>query len=143
MSNIAVIDSYKLDLERHLIDNSLPSSYQFVTSIYITYLLRLIFFTTRDCISISCNLYPNKIFVGYKFNKDFMLVWGLFIMYRHRLRYRCTQPSKSQEYKQVYSDWCHEFEKYKSAMKAWESRQMVSIFLPKHTSDHLYISGVS
>ncbi|CAH1635193.1 unnamed protein product [Spodoptera littoralis] len=38
--------------------------------------------------------------------------------------HRCTQPSKSQEYKQVYSDWCHEFEKYKSAMKAWESRQM-------------------
>ncbi|XP_013134641.1 PREDICTED: semaphorin-2A-like, partial [Papilio polytes] len=37
---------------------------------------------------------------------------------------RCSQPSRSQEYKQVYSDWCHEFEKYKSAMKAWESRQM-------------------
>ncbi|GBP94719.1 Semaphorin-2A [Eumeta japonica] len=44
--------------------------------------------------------------------------------------HRCTQPSKSQEYKQVYSDWCHEFEKYKSAMKAWESRQMVSSQLP-------------
>ncbi|KAI8440221.1 hypothetical protein MSG28_001601 [Choristoneura fumiferana] len=38
--------------------------------------------------------------------------------------HKCTQPSKSQEYKQVYSDWCHEFEKYKSAMKAWETRQM-------------------
>ncbi|CAG9091882.1 unnamed protein product [Plutella xylostella] len=38
--------------------------------------------------------------------------------------HRCTQPSKSHEYKQVYSDWCHEFEKYKSAMKAWEVRQM-------------------
>ncbi|VVC90235.1 unnamed protein product [Leptidea sinapis] len=38
--------------------------------------------------------------------------------------HRCTQPNKSQEYRQVYSDWCHEFEKYKSAMKAWESRQM-------------------
>ncbi|KAL4708790.1 hypothetical protein ACJJTC_011754 [Scirpophaga incertulas] len=38
--------------------------------------------------------------------------------------HRCTQPSKTQEYKQVYSDWCHEFEKYKSAMKAWENKQL-------------------
>ncbi|XP_041972853.1 semaphorin-2A-like isoform X2 [Aricia agestis] len=38
--------------------------------------------------------------------------------------HRCTQPSKSQDYRQIYSDWCHEFEKYKNAMKAWETRQM-------------------
>lgn len=38
--------------------------------------------------------------------------------------HRCTQPSKSQEYKQVYSDWCHEFERYKTAMKAWETKQL-------------------
>lgn len=27
---------------------------------------------------------------------------------------------------QVYSDWCHEFEKYKLAMKTWERKQAVS-----------------
>ncbi|XP_077297385.1 semaphorin-2A-like [Arctopsyche grandis] len=38
--------------------------------------------------------------------------------------HRCTHPNKTHEYKKIYSDWCHEFEKYKSAMKAWEKKQM-------------------
>ncbi|XP_044740244.1 semaphorin-2A isoform X2 [Chrysoperla carnea] len=37
--------------------------------------------------------------------------------------HRCTPPSKSNEYQKIYSDWCHEFEKYKSAMKSWEKKQ--------------------
>ena len=41
---------------------------------------------------------------------------------------RCAAPSKSNDYQKVYSDWCHEFEKYKSAMKTWERRQLVSWF---------------
>ena len=39
---------------------------------------------------------------------------------------RCAAPSKSHDYQKVYSDWCHEFEKYKMAMKTWERRQVVS-----------------
>ena len=38
---------------------------------------------------------------------------------------RCTAPSKSVDYQRVYSNWCHEFEKYKSAMKLWEKKQAV------------------
>jgi len=37
---------------------------------------------------------------------------------------RCAAPSKSHDYQKVYSDWCHEFEKYKMAMKTWERRQL-------------------
>ena len=40
---------------------------------------------------------------------------------------RCAAPSKSHDYQKVYSDWCHEFEKYKMAMKTWERRQLVSV----------------
>ncbi|XP_063698787.1 semaphorin-2A isoform X2 [Culicoides brevitarsis] len=37
--------------------------------------------------------------------------------------HRCTPPNKSNDYQKIYSDWCHEFEKYKSAMKTWEKKQ--------------------
>ncbi|XP_031333209.1 semaphorin-2A [Photinus pyralis] len=37
--------------------------------------------------------------------------------------HRCSAPSKSNDYQKVYSDWCHEFEKYKSAMRTWERKQ--------------------
>lgn len=37
--------------------------------------------------------------------------------------HRCTPPEKSNEYQKIYSNWCHEFEKYKSAMKTWERKQ--------------------
>lgn len=39
---------------------------------------------------------------------------------------RCTAPNKGNDYQKIYSDWCHEFEKYKSAMKMWEKKQAVS-----------------
>lgn len=42
---------------------------------------------------------------------------------------RCAAPSKSHDYQKVYSDWCHEFEKYKMAMKSWERRQLVYTFI--------------
>ncbi|KAL1488366.1 hypothetical protein ABEB36_014843 [Hypothenemus hampei] len=38
--------------------------------------------------------------------------------------HRCSPPAKGNDYQKIYSDWCHEFEKYKSAMKTWEKRQM-------------------
>ena len=41
--------------------------------------------------------------------------------------HRCSAPAKSNDYQKIYSDWCHEFEKYKSAMKSWERKQAVSI----------------
>ncbi|XP_058066278.1 semaphorin-2A-like [Anopheles bellator] len=37
--------------------------------------------------------------------------------------HRCTPPNKTNDYQKIYSDWCHEFEKYKSAMKTWEKKQ--------------------
>lgn len=43
--------------------------------------------------------------------------------------HRCAPPGKSHDYQKVYSDWCHEFEKYKMAMKTWERKQAVSIEL--------------
>jgi hypothetical protein len=43
--------------------------------------------------------------------------------------HRCAPPGKSHDYQKVYSDWCHEFEKYKMAMKTWERKQAVSIDL--------------
>jgi hypothetical protein len=42
--------------------------------------------------------------------------------------HRCSAPAKSNDYQKIYSDWCHEFEKYKSAMKSWERKQAVSRF---------------
>lgn len=41
---------------------------------------------------------------------------------------RCTPPNKSNEYQKIYSDWCHEFEKYKTALKAWEQKKAVSYY---------------
>ncbi|PSN50647.1 Semaphorin-2A, partial [Blattella germanica] len=37
--------------------------------------------------------------------------------------HRCAPPGKSHDYQKIYSDWCHEFEKYKMAMKTWERKQ--------------------
>ncbi|UYV72337.1 Sema-2a, partial [Cordylochernes scorpioides] len=34
----------------------------------------------------------------------------------------CNVPSEA-DYKRIYSDWCHEFEKYKTAMKTWQNKQ--------------------
>ncbi|XP_076304927.1 semaphorin-2A-like isoform X1 [Tachypleus tridentatus] len=34
----------------------------------------------------------------------------------------CSAPSEN-DYKKIYSDWCHEFEKYKTAMKTWQNKQ--------------------
>lgn len=41
--------------------------------------------------------------------------------------HRCSPPGKSHDYHKIYSDWCHEFERYKNAMKTWERKQAVSI----------------
>lgn len=40
----------------------------------------------------------------------------------------CSAPSEA-EYRKIYSDWCHEFEKYKLAMKTWQTKQAVSTLL--------------
>jgi len=37
--------------------------------------------------------------------------------------HRCSAPNKTADYQKIYSDWCHEFEKYKLALKTWEKRQ--------------------
>jgi hypothetical protein len=34
----------------------------------------------------------------------------------------CTAPSEA-EYRKIYSDWCHEYEMYKQAMKTWQIKQ--------------------
>lgn len=38
----------------------------------------------------------------------------------------CSAPTDV-EYRKVYSDWCHEFEKYKMAMKTWQNKQQVKV----------------
>lgn len=42
--------------------------------------------------------------------------------------HRCTPPNRSSDYQKIYSEWCHEFQKYKSAMKVWEKKQVVSFW---------------
>ncbi|KAJ8672434.1 hypothetical protein QAD02_003693, partial [Eretmocerus hayati] len=37
--------------------------------------------------------------------------------------HRCSSPARTNDYQRIYSDWCHEFEKYKSGMKNWEKKQ--------------------
>ncbi|XP_042239882.1 semaphorin-2A-like [Homarus americanus] len=37
--------------------------------------------------------------------------------------HRCSAPARTNDFQKVYSDWCHEFEKYKLAMKTWERKQ--------------------
>ncbi|XP_075588237.1 semaphorin-2A-like isoform X3 [Dermatophagoides farinae] len=46
----------------------------------------------------------------------------------------CSAPNES-EFRKIYSDWCHEFEKYKSAMKNWQIKQ--SKCLVKQQQNHL------
>ena len=36
---------------------------------------------------------------------------------------RCAAPNKTADYQKVYSDWCHEFQKYKLALKNWEKNK--------------------
>ncbi|CAB4054802.1 LAMC1 [Lepeophtheirus salmonis] len=37
--------------------------------------------------------------------------------------HRCSAPNKTADYQKIYSDWCHEFQRYKSALKTWELKQ--------------------
>ncbi|KAJ1522229.1 hypothetical protein ONE63_002537 [Megalurothrips usitatus] len=36
---------------------------------------------------------------------------------------RCGAPGRPQDYHRVYADWCHQLNKHKAAMLAWEQRQ--------------------
>ncbi|KAL5285645.1 Sema-2a.2 family protein [Megaselia abdita] len=48
--------------------------------------------------------------------------------------HRCTPPTKKNDYQKIYSHWCNEFEKYKSAMKKWQERQEQCIANQKKSS---------
>ncbi|CAO1348813.1 unnamed protein product [Diamesa serratosioi] len=50
--------------------------------------------------------------------------------------HRCTPPNKGNDYQKIYSDWCHEFEKYKSAMKSWEKKQAQCSAKQNSSSQH-------
>ncbi|XP_065078888.1 semaphorin-2A isoform X1 [Ochlerotatus camptorhynchus] len=50
--------------------------------------------------------------------------------------HRCTPPNKSNDYQKIYSDWCHEFEKYKSAMKTWEKKQAQCSSKQNYSNQH-------
>jgi hypothetical protein len=44
----------------------------------------------------------------------------------HRLSvdaHRCAAPDKTGDYQKAYSQWCSEYQKYRSALKSWEERQ--------------------
>lgn len=49
---------------------------------------------------------------------------------------RCTPPHKSTDYQKIYSDWCNEFEKYKSAMKSWEKKQLQCSARQNYSNQH-------
>jgi hypothetical protein len=36
---------------------------------------------------------------------------------------RCAAPNKTADYQKIYLDWCHEFHKYKTALKTWEENK--------------------
>ncbi|XP_055306886.1 semaphorin-2A [Sitodiplosis mosellana] len=50
--------------------------------------------------------------------------------------HRCTPPHKSTDYQKIYSDWCNEFEKYKSAMKSWEKKQVQCSARQNYSNQH-------
>lgn len=63
-----------------------------------------------------------------KYNINTMLQFHIkLLFFLLFLLHRCTPPNKGNDYQKIYSDWCHEFEKYKSAMKSWEKKQAVSV----------------
>ena len=35
----------------------------------------------------------------------------------------CKSPNKTADYQKIYSEWCHEFQKYKTALKNWEENK--------------------
>ncbi len=37
--------------------------------------------------------------------------------------HRCAAPGKTADYQRAYSEWCHEFQKYRAALQSWEKRQ--------------------
>lgn len=36
---------------------------------------------------------------------------------------RCAAPNKTADYQKIYSEWCSEFQKYKTALKNWEENK--------------------
>ena len=36
---------------------------------------------------------------------------------------RCSSPEKSGDYQKAYTEWCNEFQKYRSALQSWEEKQ--------------------
>jgi len=46
----------------------------------------------------------------------------------------CMAPNEG-EYKKIYSDWCHEFERYKMAQKSWQTKQAKCSNSPLSTND--------
>lgn len=56
--------------------------------------------------------------------------------------HRCSAPAKSNDYQKIYSDWCHEFEKYKSAMKSWERKQAQCASRQNDSNQNLHTNEV-
>ncbi|XP_015438245.1 PREDICTED: semaphorin-2A [Dufourea novaeangliae] len=56
--------------------------------------------------------------------------------------HRCSAPAKSNDYQKIYSDWCHEFEKYKSAMKSWERKQAQCASRQNDSNQNMHMNEV-
>ncbi|XP_047003518.1 semaphorin-2A-like [Schistocerca americana] len=56
--------------------------------------------------------------------------------------HRCSPPGKSHDYQKIYSDWCHEFEKYKTAMKSWERKQAQCITGQNDSNQNLHTNEI-
>ncbi|KAI5696368.1 hypothetical protein M8J75_012091 [Diaphorina citri] len=62
----------------------------------------------------------------------------LFLLLLLLLLLRCSPPGQKTEYQKAYALWCHEFQKYKSAMKTWEKKEAQC---GRRTNETLTIGG--
>ena len=37
--------------------------------------------------------------------------------------HRCAAPERTTDYQKAYSEWCHQFQKYRNALKTWEKKR--------------------
>ncbi len=62
----------------------------------------------RDGGQYDCRLHSGETISSYKVSVDFQ---------------RCAAPNKTADYQKAYSEWCSEFQKYRSALQSWEKKK--------------------
>lgn len=85
---------------------------------------------------------PFLVWVGFFLFYNCILIYPCVRLFFSFSIFRCTPPNKSNDYQKIYSDWCHEFEKYKSAMKSWEKKQAVRLLYQCVLKNKLHIHSI-